>query len=111
MGKLFDKYIDILETPVLKYLNDRYFYESTMSPRFMDAASYGLIANLKALCLRKDIALENERTLRIFINDFDIYYEIQTGYGSLEASGRFDPNEDVTSLSDLLDEILSIAIV
>ena len=113
MGKLFDNYIGIeKDDDISKYLKDREFYGATMNPRFMNAASYKKITNLKAPCLRRDMNIRDGMTLRIFINIFDIYYEIENDYRSLEMAGRFDPNNytDENAIAELLDKILAEAL-
>lgn len=108
MGKLFDKLNNVKdETSIEEYLNRRGFYLDTMNPRFMDVRGYSELTTDEP-CFRHDSTINNDCTLRIFINETDIYFEVQTSYRSYELSDRYDPKDypTVSDIDTLLDEIL-----
>ena len=109
MGKLFDRLnnIDNDMDTIASYLKEKGFYESTMEPRFMNGFDYNKLTHGRP-CLRHDSTIKDDYTLRIFINDIDIYYEVQNPWRSYETSFRYDTiNYDtVETIDALLDEIL-----
>lgn len=109
MGEVFDNFIGKSKNPIQKYLMDRGFEEGTMNPRFMNGFKYdNLTIDKKCLCCY--IPLHDGRSLSIFINDIDIYYEVETSYRSYDSSNRYDSKEytDVEIISVLLDKIVEI---
>lgn len=108
VGKLFDKLNNAeSSTPIEKYLEGKNFYKDTMHPRFMNGNCYGQLT-IGIPCLRHDSSINDDCTLRIFINEIDIYFEVQTPYSSYETSDRYDPKDypTVASIDNLLGEIL-----
>lgn len=108
MGKLFDRLNNVGdEIPVKKYLKKKGFYEDTMDPRFMNGYCYDQLITGKP-CLRHDSDINDGCTLRIFINETDIYFEVQTSYSSYQTSDRYEPKDypTVEDIDKLLDEIL-----
>lgn len=108
MGKMFDELNTVRElTPIEKYLKDRDFYEDTMNPRFMNGYGYDQL-NIGKPCLRHDSDINGGCTLRIFINETDIYFEVQTSYSSYQCSDRYETKDypTVVDIDNLLDKIL-----
>lgn len=104
MGKIFDSIIGN-QDEISLYLKKRNFYESTMEPRFMNDFDYNKL-NLGVPCLRRDIELK-ENTVRIFVNGFDVYCEVQSPWRSCVFSCRYNPADDIMELELLLDEVMS----
>lgn len=67
-------------TCIEKYLLSLKFYRSEMRPRFLDGNGYDDL-NIGKPCLRKDVSIKDNYTLRVFVNTYDIYYEVQTALG------------------------------
>ena len=108
MGKLFDSLTNANhQSPINNYLREKGFYADTMNPRFMNGVDYDELTIGKH-CLRHDSTVNNDCTLRIFINETDIYFEVQTSYRSYKNSGRYNPDDypTVLEIDALLDEIL-----
>lgn len=109
MGEVFDNFIGKSQSPIQKYLMDRGFEEGTMNPRFMNEYQYDdLTIDKKCLCIY--ISLADGRSLSIYINDKDIYYEVETSYRSYDSSCRYDAKEydNEEAISLLLDKIIEI---
>lgn len=109
MGRKFDRLInkDNFATPIQKYLIDKGFYESTMNPRFFNGVGCNELT-FGAPCLRFDLGIKEDYTLRIFINEIDIFYEVENSYRSYETSGRHESSNYITvkDIDILLDEII-----
>lgn len=109
MGKKFDSLCnkESSYTDIEKYLLSLNFYWSTMAPRFLNGTDYDRLTHDKK-CLRKDVIIKKNYTLRLFINDTDIYYEVETPWRSYDMSELFNAKEykTVDDIDDLLDEIL-----
>ena len=110
MKKLFNKLIGYYLTEeelnaITKHLKTLEFYEDSMNPHLKDGYDYKNLSRNEA-CLRRDI-VEDGHTLRIFINQTDIYYEIESPWKSCKESCRFDPTDypTIEALDELLKEI------
>ncbi len=108
MGNEFDLLIgkDHVDDKIKEYLLARDFYESTMRPQFFGSSAYKKLT-LDKPCLRRDVHDSHNNTLRIFINNVDIYYEIETSYGSLGISNYYEARmyQEVSQLSELFNMI------
>ncbi|EQB4336187.1 hypothetical protein [Clostridium botulinum] len=114
MGKFFDKLnnVEVAKTQIEKYLKERSFYTDTMNPNFLNSYGYDKLT-LNKSCLRHDSIINQGDTLSIFINEIDIYFEVQTFYGSYITSDRYS-SKDYLTISDidaLLDEIMEEVII
>ncbi|NCI19706.1 hypothetical protein EJM73_08720 [Clostridium botulinum] len=114
MGKLFDKLnnVQVAKNQIEKYLKERGFYIDTMSPIFLNGYDYDKLT-LNKSCLRHDSIINQGDTLSIFINEIDIYFEVQSSYSSYITSDRYN-SQDYLTVSDidtLLDEIMEEVII
>lgn len=59
-------------------------------------------------CLRRDIQINDNDYLRIFINEFNIYYEVENSWEMERTSGSYDAFEydSVEKIDKLLDKIM-----
>lgn len=110
MGKLFDSVISNSNTgcslEISEYLLERDFSVDTMNPKFLDGLDYENLTIGKP-CLLKTCCISN-RYFYVYINNKDIYYELETSWGSYCSSRRYDATEydTVEKLDELLDEIV-----
>lgn len=117
MGTLFEKNLNPLgcsyiDKDIQLYLIERGFESDFMSPKFLDGIYYDGLT-LDKQCLKYIGYINNDSAiLTIYINNIDIYYEVETAWGSYKTSSRYDA-EDYSTVEDidsLLDTIMSMVL-
>lgn len=97
----------IINESVDKYLKNCDFYKSTMNPRFFGEETYSseiMTKNSSCLRLDTDDPKNDDYTMRIFINQKEVYMEVQNSWGGFERSYHYKVHEPLTV--ELVDEIL-----
>lgn len=107
MGEIFDRGIGrgVISAEVDAYLEERGFAKDTMKPTYLDSEEYNKLT-LDKPCFSLTIDIDNYKTLTIYINTIDVYYELSTSYGSFLKALKMTLKEyTVEEVSGLLDEI------
>lgn len=105
IGEVERKYSGIFPLPLEAYLRSLGFYEYTMNPRFLNGYDYDKLTT-DVPCLRKDFG--NAYSFRVFVNQRELYLEVQTPYRSLETSKHvtFESPPRLRELEKYFNELL-----